>query len=111
LMRLSVPASRRAGCAPLRRSAGQKVQRTFCWSGLTRRNPAGLFRLRAQVFQRSRSAEISAANSFSSMKSGSRYCGKLLDILSRRKMCRHSPSISAKWSRRQPLVIPAATNP
>ena len=56
-----------------------------------RRNSAGLF-----AFQPSIKADRSAANSFSSMKSGNRYCGKLRDILSLRSTCRQSPSVSAK---------------
>ena len=50
-------------------------------------------------------------NSFSIMKSGSRYCGKLLDMLSVRSTCRHRPSRSAKWSKRAPAAMPAATKP
>ena len=79
------------------------------WRGSRARGakPAGFF----PGLQPSSSADRSAANSFSSMKSGSRYCGKLLDILSLRSTCRQKPCVSAKWSSRQPLASAAATKP
>jgi hypothetical protein len=63
------------------------------------------------AFQPSSSADRSAANSFSSMKSGSRYCGKLLDMLSVRSTCSTRPSVSGKVSNFAPRARLAATKP
>ena len=77
----------------------------------TFRRSTGSARAHPRAAPHSSSVDRSAANSFSSMKSGSRYWGKLLDILSFRSTCRHRPRVSAKWSSRQPLASAAATKP